>query len=64
MQAILSYNRTFGRHTVGATFVAQRDHWESGGGEMPYNVVGIAARATYDYDNRYFAECQQGYNGS
>lgn len=64
MQAILSYNRTFGRHTVGATFVAQRDHWESGGGEMPYNVVGIAARATYDYDNRYFAEFNLGYNGS
>lgn len=64
MQAILSYNRTFGRHTVGATFVAQRDHWESGGGEMPYNVLGIAGRATYDYDDRYFAEFNIGYNGS
>lgn len=63
-QAVLSYNRTFGRHTVGATLVAQRDHWESTGGELPYNVVGLAARATYDFDNRYFAEFNIGYNGS
>src|SRR3546814_17438550 len=45
-------------------FTVQRDNWESTGGEIPFNVVGIAARATYGYDNRYLAEVNIGYNGS
>ena len=31
---------------------------------MPYNVVGLAARVTYGFDNRYFIEGNMGYNGS
>ena len=31
---------------------------------LPYRNQGIAGRATYDYDNRYFFEVNAGYNGS
>lgn len=63
-QAILGYNRSFGRHNVGAMLVAQRDYWESTGAELPYNVIGVSGRVTYNYDDRYFAEFNMGYNGS
>jgi TonB-linked SusC/RagA family outer membrane protein len=44
--------------------LGQRDTWESTGGEIPFNVLGVAARATYGYDERYLAEVNMGYNGS
>lgn len=69
LQAQLNYERSFNKlHNVTAMFLAQRDIKESSAsaGDMllPYNVIGIAARATYDYDRRYFAEVNMGYNGS
>ena len=65
MQAALNYARTFGgKHDVGGMLLAQRDNWESPAGEIPYNVLGVAARATYGYDGRYLAEVNMGYNGS
>ena len=68
LQASLNYNRTFGKHDVGAMLLAQRDLSEvavaSGEGAMPYNVISYAARFRYGFDNRYFAEINMGYNGS
>ncbi|NLR56914.1 TonB-dependent receptor [Chitinophaga polysaccharea] len=65
LQGGINYNRTFGgKHDVGGMVLAQRDYWESPSGEIPFNVVGVAARATYGYDNRYLAEVNMGYNGS
>ncbi|GAA4316158.1 TonB-dependent receptor [Compostibacter hankyongensis] len=64
LQASLNYNRSFGKHDVGGMLLAQRDNWESTGGELPFNVVGLASRFTYAYDNRYLAEVDMGYNGS
>lgn len=64
MQGSINYNRSFGKHDVGGMILAQRDNWESTTGELPYNVVGLAARFTYAYDNRYMAEVDMGYNGS
>ena len=63
-QASINYNRRFGDHSVGGLFNVQRDYWESEGAEIPYNVLGFAARATYNYKSRYFAEFNIGYNGS
>jgi TonB-linked SusC/RagA family outer membrane protein len=51
-------------HDAGGLILAQRDNWESVSGEIPYNVVSLAARATYNYDSRYFGEVNMGYNGS
>jgi TonB-linked SusC/RagA family outer membrane protein len=65
MQAAINYTRTFGdKHDVGGMVLAQRDNWETTAGEIPFNVLGVAARATYGYDNRYLVEMNLGYNGS
>ncbi|WP_231390066.1 TonB-dependent receptor [Sphingobacterium pedocola] len=65
MQGSLNYNRTFAdKHDVGAMFLGQRDYWESTLAEIPFNVIGVAGRFTYAYDNRYLAEFNVGYNGS
>lgn len=64
LQASLNYNRTFGLHTVGGLLLVQRDYWEKTGDDLPYNVMGLVARATYDYDSRYLFEFNMGYNGT
>jgi TonB-linked SusC/RagA family outer membrane protein len=64
IQGQLLYNRTFGDHTVGGMLRAERDYWDSGGAQIPFNVLGFAGRTTYDYASRYFAEVNFGYNGS
>lgn len=65
LQAAINYSRTFGeKHDVGGMILAQRDNWESTAGEIPFNVLGVAARATYGFDSRYLAEVNLGYNGS
>jgi TonB-linked SusC/RagA family outer membrane protein len=63
-QASLLYSRQFGLHDVGGMILAQRDYWESTGAEIPYNVLGLAGRVTYNYDTRYLGEINMGYNGS
>ncbi len=65
MQGSLNYNRVFGeRHEFTGMVLAQRDTWESTAGELPFNVLGVAGRATYGFDERYLAEVNLGYNGS
>ncbi|MBD1420343.1 SusC/RagA family TonB-linked outer membrane protein [Sphingobacterium chuzhouense] len=65
----LTYNRSFGKHNVGAmSMYYQRDFVNGNAASailsLPYRRQGLAARATYDFDNRYFAEVNLGYNGS
>lgn len=67
MQYAINYARTFaGRHDVGGMITLVRDNWvnNSNSPDLPYNVLGIAGRATYAYDSRYLAEVNVGYNGS
>lgn len=64
MQGSINYNNSFELHNITGMVLAQRDFWESTGGEIPFNVIGIAGRATYGFDNRYLAEVNLGYNGS
>lgn len=63
-QASLNYARTFGKHNVTGMFLYQRDNWDKEGADLPYNIVGIVGRVTYNYDNRYLAEFNYGHNGS
>lgn len=63
-QAQILYNQSFGNHNVGGMLRTDRDYWESGGADIPFNVFGMAGRMTYDYANRYLAEVNFGYNGS
>ena len=64
VQGTVLYNRQFGLHDVGGMVLVQRDYWEAVAADIPYNVVGMAGRATYNYDTRYFGEVNIGYNGS
>ncbi|WP_243732497.1 SusC/RagA family TonB-linked outer membrane protein [Pedobacter metabolipauper] len=65
----LNYQRDFGKHSVsGLLIYNQNDNINAFGGNftlsIPYRMHGVAARASYGYDNRYFAEFSVGYNGS
>lgn len=69
-EGAMNYNRTFGGdHRVGALVLYNMEdlrHSNSGDliSAVPYKKMGIAARATYSYADRYFLELNAGYNGS
>lgn len=57
------------KHRMGAmAMYYQRDYRDGNAGSaiasLPYRKQGLAFRATYSYDDRYFAEYNMGYNGS
>ncbi len=68
MEAGLNYNRTFDKSTVTGLFLANRNllrrNDDTQYNEIPYADQGLVGRVTYDYDKRYFAEVNVGYNGS
>ncbi len=65
-EAALNYNRTFGFHTVGALVLynQSKTYYPKEFSDIPQGYVGLVGRVTYDYDNRYMAEFNIGYNGS
>lgn len=64
IQYSLNYARQLGRHDITAMALLQRDNWQKWDGDLPYNMLGLSARATYAYDSRYLLEANIGYNGS
>lgn len=63
-QGSLNYARSFGLNNVTGMAMVQRDNWETTGADLPYNILGLVGRVTYNYDSRYLAEFNIGYNGS
>ena len=64
-QYTLNYERQFGKHNVTGMYLLQRDNWETyTPWDLPYNLFGMSGRVTYNYDQRYMAEFNAGYNGS
>src|SRR5207249_455842 len=68
-EASLNYDRTFGRHRVsglGLFYSSDKSNAFAGDftSSIPERTIGLAGRATYSYDDRYFAEFNFGYNGS
>ncbi len=63
-QYALNYARKFGKHDVTGMLLFQRDNWEYNNADLPYNILGMSGRVTYNYDQRYMAEFNAGYNGS
>jgi TonB-linked SusC/RagA family outer membrane protein len=59
----LNYNRQFGRHSLTGLVLANRD-LKYINSETPYATEGLVGRLTYDFDRRYLAEVNVGYNGS
>ena len=61
----LYYERMFGKHNVTGLFLYnQSNNITYVTLDIPYRYQGLVARATYNYDQRYFAEFNMGYNGS
>lgn len=61
LEASVNYDRTFGKHNVGALVLYNQRirNIANGSGEfalLPYQSQGLASRVTYNYDNRYFIE--------
>lgn len=68
-EAAINYKNTFGKHDVtGMVLFNQQDKENPFAGDfissIPFRYIGLAARATYAYDNKYLAEVNMGYNGS
>ena len=69
IEAALNYNREFGRHGLSGMVVYQltnqrQPNASSLQDSLPYRNVGVSGRFTYNFDKRYFAEFNFGYNGS
>ena len=68
-QTYIDYARSFGLHNIGGLAVFSLDEFALNSGDglinsLPRRKVGYALRASYDYDHRYIAEFNAGYNGS
>lgn len=70
LETVLQYDKTFNdKHTIGGLLVyTMKNSLDANSGSLqkslPYRNMGLAGRATYGYDNRYFIEGNFGYNGS
>ena len=63
LDASLEYNRSFNLHNVTAMLLFNR-YQRTINIELPYNYIGTVGRVTYNYQNKYLAELNFGYNGS
>lgn len=70
LESQLNYKQTFlDKHGVNGMLVFRVRNEVTGNASdlqssLPFRNVGLAGRATYDYDKRYYAEFNFGYNGS
>ena len=62
-EASLNYTRSFGSHNITGLFLGNRDLMFINE-ENPFATEGLVGRLTYDYNLRYLAEINIGYNGS
>lgn len=63
IRGYLNYHRKFNEHDITGLLLYQQQKIIHGT-QLPYNLEGLAARVGYNYDMRYFAEFNAGYNGS
>lgn len=59
----LNYANSFGKNNVTGMGLFSRQE-KTTGSEIPHRRQDWAFRATYDYNNKYFFECNGAYNGS
>lgn len=63
MDVSLNYVKQFKDHEVTGLLLVNRSQ-EVRGNEIPYVSQGIVSRLTYNYQSRYFAEFNAGFNGT
>lgn len=69
VEAALNYKRDFGKHHVtGLVMYNQSISYYPSGPDaflsIPRSYIGLVGRATYDFNTRYMADVNMGYNGS
>ena len=69
LESMLNYNRTFKKHGFSGLLVYMMQNTQvANAGDLqlslPFRNLGLSGRATYNYDSRYYAEFNFGYNGS
>jgi TonB-linked SusC/RagA family outer membrane protein len=62
-EASLNYANTFGKHSISALGLFNRQQ-KNNDIQFPYYNEGLVGRATYDYDKKYLLELNIGYTGS
>ena len=62
-EAAINYGNTFGKHSVSAMGLFNRQQ-KNNSADFPYYNEGLVGRATYDYNRRYLFEANVGYTGS
>jgi Outer membrane cobalamin receptor protein len=63
LEGAINYTQSFGNHNVEGMFLYNQRNYDNGD-LLPYRNQGIASRFSYNYNNRYIAEFNFGYNGS
>lgn len=63
-EAAIEYTNKFGLHNVGGMVLGTIERRYDGTNQLPFNYMGLVGRTTYNYDGRYLAEFNVGYNGS
>jgi TonB-linked SusC/RagA family outer membrane protein len=65
-----NYDRDFGKHNFTGLLLVNRQHKvisddvSTPYGVIPYVTQGVVSRVTWNWDNKYFAEFNAGYNGT
>ncbi|MET6996508.1 SusC/RagA family TonB-linked outer membrane protein [Chitinophaga defluvii] len=62
-QGFVNYAKTIGKHDLSGMLLYQQQN-NIINNELPFKLMGMAARVTYGYNARYFLEFNAGYNGS
>jgi TonB-linked SusC/RagA family outer membrane protein len=64
-QLFVNYENTFSeKHEITGLLFGQREQLNRPGDNIPFNLIGVSSRLTYNYDSKYFLELNAGYNGS
>ena len=66
IDAGIYYDGVFGEHNLGMLFLGKASKYTMPGdsNNTPSGVMGLVGRVTYDYNQRYMAEFNVGYNGT
>lgn len=64
MQLFLNYARSFSGHSISANLIGTRDLRELEGANAPFANQGLVFNASYNLNNKYFAQINGAYNGS
>ena len=68
LDAGLNWKESFDKHNVSVLFLGKASKyympWDPNNTNTPSGIIGLVGRVTYNYDDRYMAEINVGYNGT